>query len=151
MKIQEFQQIALSNRDAAGLTIGKVQLVLAKIDMSGDCWIWTASRKENGYGQFNLGRKNWNAHRLVYLLSGGKIPDDFELDHLCRVRECVNPEHLEPVTRQVNVRRQFDMITHCPLGHQYSEDNTYMWRGLRHCRTCRAIRNAERKQKLRQS
>lgn len=144
MNLQDLRTLALVNAEDLGLTPRKVQLVVEKIDVTEECWLWTASTKQNGYGQFNQGKKNWNAHRLVYLLSGRTIPDGYELDHLCRVRNCVNPDHLDPVTRKVNVRRQFDEITHCPSGHGYTVENTYLWRGLRHCRTCRQIRNDAR-------
>lgn len=117
-------------------------LIASKINATTSCWLWTASVKENGYAQYNANGKNWNAHRLVYLLSGRDIPAGLELDHLCRVRHCVNPEHLEPVTRAENVRRQAAYITICPQGHVYTAENTYVYNGGRHCRACRATQSA---------
>ncbi|WP_461634535.1 HNH endonuclease signature motif containing protein [Glutamicibacter soli] len=122
---------------------------MAKIKVTPYCWLWTASTKENGYGQFNSSNRNWNAHRLVYELLVGPIQEGMELDHLCRVRHCVNPQHLEPVTRKVNVRRQFDAITHCPQGHEYNEENTYWHNGNRLCRKCRIQRATARLRRIR--
>lgn len=67
----------------------------------GPCWIWTAFRTDDGYGKFNW-RNGQLAHRYLF---EGRIPAGHELDHLCRVRHCVNPDHLEPVTRRENVLR----------------------------------------------
>lgn len=75
------------------------------VDADGDCWLWTASRKDNGYGQIFIGGQNVLAHRYAYESLVGPIPDDKEIDHLCRVRHCVNPDHLEPVTHKVNFDR----------------------------------------------
>jgi hypothetical protein len=74
------------------------------VDPSG-CWLWTASRDRGGYGHVGWEGKVVTAHRLVYRLLVGPIPGDSPLDHLCRVRHCVNPEHLEPVTNRENSRR----------------------------------------------
>lgn len=79
-----------------------------KVEKTETCWNWTASLNGNGYGQFAL--ETWplvlrGAHRIAYLLVVGPIPEGLDLDHLCRNRRCVNPAHLEPVTRQVNLRR----------------------------------------------
>ena len=70
------------------------------------CWLWTGSVTKSGYGRFGLeaGSVTW-AHRAAWRLFRGEIPVDQELDHLCRVRRCVNPEHLEPVSHQENSRR----------------------------------------------
>lgn len=121
-----------------------IPLIAEKITPSSECWIWTASRKQNGYAQYNTGGRNWNAHRLVYLLAGGQLGSDEELDHICGVRHCVNPRHLEPVTHLVNVQRASAKVTACPRGHRYTPENTYTWRGCRSCRTCRRARNSRR-------
>lgn len=73
---------------------------------SDGCWLWTGTVPKNGYGRFGIGvgQSTW-AHRASWLLFRGPIPMDRELDHLCRVRRCVNPAHLEPVTHLENVRR----------------------------------------------
>jgi len=75
----------------------------------------------------------------------GPIPEGLDLDHLCRNRWCVNPEHVEPVTRRENLIRGQTTIaqnvskTHCPAGHAYDETNTYYYRGMRQCRICRDL------------
>lgn len=69
------------------------------------CWLWTGGLSENGYGLFWSGVSVVRAHRWAYEHLTEEIPDGYEVDHLCRVRHCVNPHHLEPVTRQVNVQR----------------------------------------------
>lgn len=113
----------------------------------GACWVWTASIKPNGYGQFNAGLSgNRNAHRYAYELSIGEIPAGHQLDHLCRNRGCVRPDHLEPVTQQENLRRGFPGAhqrakTHCPAGHPYEGDNLLLHTRrdggvARNCREC---------------
>lgn len=69
------------------------------------CWVWLRSRDRDGYGWASLDNKTYSAHRLVFVLLGGVIPDGLVLDHLCRVRHCVNPAHLEPVTNRENLAR----------------------------------------------
>ncbi len=105
------------------------------------CWEWRASVKSNGYGQFRGGGHIY-AHRFSYEMFVGPIPDHYEVDHLCLVRHCVNPEHLEAITLQENRRRRDLRRTHCPSGHSYTEENTYLWTDkdgytCRYCRTCR--------------
>ncbi len=115
----------------------------SKVDKTtSTCWLWTACISGGGYGVFKLDRKQY-AHRLAYEWLVGPIPEGLQLDHLCRVRHCVNPEHLEPVTTQENIRRglgsSFNSLkTHCPRGHPYAGDNLYIQpgNGKRKCRTC---------------
>jgi hypothetical protein len=111
-----------------------------------DCWIWIGALDRHGYG--TIGQINqkgiWRmarAHRIAYELEIGPIPDGLTIDHLCRVPACVNPSHMEPVTKSENTRRGFAAKTQCPQGHPYTEDNIYwdMTRGqyrTRKCRTC---------------
>jgi hypothetical protein len=74
----------------------------AKVATDGDCWLWRAHVMRNGYGYFDKGY----AHRWAYQHMVAEIPEGLELDHLCRVRNCVNPYHLEPVTHAENHRRR---------------------------------------------
>lgn len=111
-----------------------------------ECWLWTASIHPTGYGQFQLGR----AHRVAYELRNGPIPDGLTLDHLCRVRNCVNPDHLEPVTRKVNILRGMGLSaqrarqTHCTRGHPFDEANTHIRpNGTRRCRACDRARHQQ--------
>lgn len=68
------------------------------------CWPWTASTA-NGYGVLMVNKRREYAHRLSYARFNGPIPDGLDIDHICRNRTCINPDHLEPVTRGENVRR----------------------------------------------
>lgn len=76
------------------------------------CWIWTGAIHASGYGQVKWNGKSTVAHRVVYSLLVGDIPDGLVLDHLCSVKLCVNPEHLEPVTYAINTQRAWDR-NHC--------------------------------------
>lgn len=116
------------------------------------CWVWTAATVK-GYGRFALaGMPGALAHRVSYTITRGPIPDGLTLDHLCRNRACVNPDHLEPVTVQVNTLRgeavsaRAARATHCPQGHPYDAENTWMEKGRkRHCRTCNRDRQRARR------
>lgn len=117
------------------------------------CWVWTAARDNHGYGRFGLGGRAATAHRVSYEALIGPVPDGLHLDHLCRVRHCVNPEHLEPVTCRENVLRGVgpsalhSVKTHCPEGHEYTESNTYLYRGMRYCVACRAVHSQHAKER----
>ena len=122
----------------------------SKVEKSDECWDWTAGKVRNGYGRFWFDGAMKMAHRVAYELEIGPIPDGLQLDHLCRNRACVNPSHLEPVTNAENTRRG-DMTnvgmhnaskTHCPKGHPYSDENTYVATRTsgsthRQCRICK--------------
>ncbi|ATS93004.1 HNH endonuclease [Mycobacterium phage Superphikiman] len=107
------------------------------------CIEWAAGRDRDGYGVFHLG-KSLRAHRWIYEHVVGAIPEGFVIDHLCRNRACVNPEHLEPVENRENLmrgetraRRNAEKVE-CPQGHPYSGDNLYVSpTGGRACKTCR--------------
>lgn len=108
------------------------------------CWIF-AGAKRQGYGVLGRGARAEGlvyAHRAAYEYFICEIPAGLDLDHLCRVRPCCNPWHLEPVTRLVNVSRgdrapgYGDRRTHCKWGHEYTEATARRSAGQRHCRTC---------------
>lgn len=116
------------------------------------CIEWTGHLAGGGYGRFWFEGKNALAHRWIYERCVGPIPDGLQLDHLCRVRHCVNPDHLEPVTASENVRRGLApraaaargrSITHCPAGHPYTAENTYTNRGGRACLICKRSKARE--------
>lgn len=115
------------------------------------CWIWMGALSSNGYGNVHMRPiGNVVAHRIVYQEVRGFIPDGLDLDHLCRVRCCVNPYHLEPVSRFENLRRggvidrlldnakNMHAVTHCKRGHEMTPENSYTYPNGKHrqCRTC---------------
>ena len=104
----------------------------------GPCWLWKAGKVRDGYGNFRIGEKQVLAHRWTFERVNGSVPAGMELDHLCRVRHCCNPSHLEIVTRAVNQARGMKaQQTHCKNGHPYDEENTYRKpSGRRDCRAC---------------
>src|SRR3990167_6104016 len=107
------------------------------------CWLWVGGVRGKGYGAFWFDGKSVQAHRFAYEAYVGPFPEGMIADHGCRVRLCVNPWHVEPVTNQENILRGIGLPslnvlkTHCPQGHEYSVGNTVRRDGDRHCRTCR--------------
>jgi hypothetical protein len=110
------------------------------------CWEWTKGKDIKGYGRCSMffgGRREQMAHRVSYLLFKGDIPEGLSLDHLCRNRKCVNPDHLEPVTNHENILRGEGGAginarkTHCIHGHEFTPENTIIRSvGGRSCRIC---------------
>lgn len=113
------------------------------------CWLWVGAFS-NGYGSFSLGGRTgrrYGAHRVAYEFLVGPIPAGLQIDHLCRVRNCVNPDHMEPVTSRENTRRgEAGKATgrlnraksHCPQGHPFSGENLYETKsGGRACIACK--------------
>ena len=105
-----------------------------------DCVIWT-SDGDRGYGKVKVNGQTKRVHRVVWELTHGPIPDGLTVDHLCRVRSCVNTEHMELVTVRENVLRgSRGDATHCKRGHEYTPENTRLDRhGWRICRACRRM------------
>lgn len=128
---------------------------LAKVDVRVDgCWEWNGATRSSTYGAFAYGgrRKVVQAHRWSYEHFVGPVPEGMQIDHLCRNRACVRPDHLEPVTPRENTRRgtvgevnrrRLAAVTHCPAGHEYTAENTYRPPNsphTRHRRACKAER-----------
>lgn len=120
------------------------------------CWIWLGQVDSLGYGRFRGGITSRLAHRWAYEAMRELIPSGVECDHLCRVRCCVNPAHLELVTHTINMQRadlrnvsivakaRFQSQTHCKRGHEFTSRNTRIirhrdGRTQRHCRLCQNI------------
>lgn len=118
-----------------------------KVDAFGDCWQWVGCIGKDGYGSFNSGFGTRRAHLVCWALLVGVVPEFHQLDHLCRNRGCVNPDHLEPVTQAVNLARGYGGAVHfrrktkCPQEHPYDEQNTRWYRGRRYCRACLSARH----------
>lgn len=121
------------------------------------CWLWTDKPTSKGYGTLGVEGRTKGAHRLSWELYVGPIPEGLQIDHLCRVRLCVNWTHLEPVTRRVNLLRGVGFPgenvrkTNCPAGHTYTPENTYTSaKGKRNCQACHldATRAWRAKQKV---
>ena len=115
---------------------------LPEVAHLGRCWVWTAAKSSDGYGSFGVRcGARWSmigAHRVAFFLFNGYWPDT--LDHLCRLRSCVRPSHLEAVSRRENTMRSpiaraavQSRRTHCPNGHLYDLVDD----GRRRCRRCR--------------
>lgn len=110
-----------------------------RVDKTETCWVWTGPTTD-GYGVIGAGGRGGatlRTHRVAYEALTGPIPDGLEVDHLCKVRNCVNPAHLEPVTSAENLRRAFADHTHCPRGHELPPKTPP---GVRRpqCRTCKS-------------
>ncbi len=136
-----------------------LERLMAKVDRSGECWRWTGATTPNGYGVISRGRRDGAipAHRAAYELLVGPIPDGLDLDHVCHTRDsmcpggpqcphrrCVNPAHLEPVTRQTNVDRGRrasgrQRKTRCIRGHEFTRENAVP--NGPHGRACRTCKN----------
>lgn len=141
------------------LSADPVILLLAKAtrDPETGCWHYRPElRGTYGYSQF----RGEGAHRVGYRLLVGEIPEGRQLDHLCRERRCINPAHLEPVTRRENILRGISfsarhaVATHCVQGHPFDEANTFRRAdrgGSRVCRTCGRLAQRAYKQRKRQN
>lgn len=118
----------------------------------GECWIWTGSKRGPLYGRFQINHKRYSAHKISLLIVGVVVPKGLEIDHTCRNKICVNPDHLEPVTHAENMRRaphsaidlQRDK-TACPRGHSYDADGRTCPDGSRACRACDRDRRREQR------
>lgn len=131
-----------------------------KPNLETGCWEWTATIKPSGYGQgydrYSDGKcVIKSAHRIVYKLYKGDIPEGFDLDHLCSNRKCVNPDHLEPLSKQDHRKRTWanikkNPVMTCKHGHPLSGDNLYSYPlknkpgiVMRCCKACHLVRSTK--------
>jgi hypothetical protein len=125
----------------------------SKVLIDNGCWLWQGSRtsKDAAYGYYHVAnrprRRTMIAHRYAYTQLRGTIADGLVLHHKCETPLCVNPWHLEPTTHQRNIligrgaSARCAGVTHCPRGHEYNAENTYIYRGSRQCKECRRAHN----------
>lgn len=135
-------------------------LALVQVNL-GECWLWLGSKSKDGYGQFILSARRGEKririapYRFIWEHINGPMPEGLEPDHTCNNRQCVNPEHIEPVTHAENQRRSYQRGrkrihvdfaggrkrgTHCPKGHEYTDSNTYYTpHGSVYCRECNRL------------
>ena len=107
------------------------------------CWLWLGSLKPDGYSRFNA---RISGHQASFSHWKGQVPEGKEIDHICRMRCCVNPAHLQAITHRENVAKsgawEFNTRkTHCPKGHPYSGNNLYVHGTNRQCLVCRRARS----------
>jgi len=126
------------------------QYFFKKVLKTESCWFWQGSLTSDGYGKFRGGGKHQAAHRASYVIHKGNIPINHVIDHICRQRNCVNPDHLQAITHRENVLRGTGPTainakkTHCINGHDLSEGVAYpRTRGGRLCRKCVRIISAQ--------
>ena len=124
--------------------------LVANVEFTDDCWLWTGNTS-NGYGRIRDGQRIHYTHRWVWAHWVGPIPEGYEIDHLCRVTNCVNIDHLEPVPGQVNNMRSNSWAalnkrkTECLRGHAFTPENTHTdKRGRRRCKECIRLRARQR-------
>jgi hypothetical protein len=131
--------------------------LLAKIEHVADCWQWTGAKQPTGYGSLWNGARPEQAHRISFRLYKGEIPKGCEIDHLCRNRGCVNPEHLRAVPHRENMRVSDTVMGRnaakmfCKKGHPLAGTNLYVSpKGSRQCRECLRMHARNAKARRRQ-
>jgi hypothetical protein len=124
----------------------------AHVEKTDSCWNWTGAVDSNhGYGRIRIDGQRWRAHRLSWTLLAGPIPEGLVIDHICRNRRCVNPEHLRTVTAAVNSTENtvgHATKTHCIHGHEFTPENTYVYSKGRACRACMRARDVQRRAQM---
>lgn len=155
-------EAALKLAEEAGGDVWMLARFFSKVDVKSKnlCWNWLGARAKNGYGNFGLNNKSALSHRVSFTIFKGEIPEGLWIDHKCRNRKCVNPNHLRAVTPQVNAMENSDASsrylaerTHCNHGHEFTHENIYMKidkvssKRYRMCKKCDQISKTKRKLK----
>lgn len=122
------------------------QRFFSKVNKTDTCWRWVGAIKSNGYGVFACGGRQVHAHRWSYEAEFGPITDGLVVDHICRQRDCVKPDHLEQVTQRENMIRSLPFRPEppaaCPSGHLFTPENTKIGsNGARRCRICSLVQS----------
>lgn len=124
---------------------------LIEVDIATGCWIWRGSfLQKSGYGRIKVKGRDYVAHRFIYERYVEPVPKELQLDHLCRVRLCVNPQHLEPVTPYENQLRgstftkKFSESLTCSRGHEKIPENIFLRKDGRYrCKLCKRLKESE--------
>lgn len=125
------------------------QYILSNIDIRDrdECWPWILPAHKTGYGRGSFNNKQFLAHRASYEYFKEPIPKGLVIDHICKNRICVNPNHLRVVTNLENVTQNSNSLTvklknqtHCKRGHLFDEENTYSYKNSRQCKICFKLR-----------
>lgn len=129
-----------------------IETFWAQVEVTGACWLWTGGLTDEGYGYYWLSGRTYGAHRIAYNDLIGDVPPGMHLDHLCRIRNCVNPDHLEVVTPTVNsdranrYRAEADLCNH---GHEWTPENTLALGDYsKRCRQCLLVRGHRKRGKV---
>jgi len=133
-----------------------LELFWAKVDKTPGCWNWTAAKDRDGYGVWSVRQegklKQYRVHRISLMQTHNGLDESLTVDHLCKNKACLNPEHLEQVTLAENIRRSTSFNgskTHCNNGHEFTAENTYLRRGThRSCKACHANNELQRYHKM---
>ena len=137
------------------------EIINSRVKIIDNCWVWQNRLTNAGYGTIAItrvggkkGHYSQSAHRISYEAYKGRVGENMVIDHLCRNRMCVNPEHLEEVDQLTNLMRGVGTVakinknkTHCKNGHEFNQENTYeppKRTGRRYCKKCQSVRGKER-------
>jgi hypothetical protein len=121
-------------------TTKDITRIMGHVEQQRGCWVWQLHRDKDGYGRASLAGRSVGVHRATYTLIVGAIPAGYHVHHVCEVKACCNPDHLEPITPADHNRLR--LATHCKHGHEFTTENTYVVPGAtrRECRLCVASR-----------
>lgn len=144
------EQAEASQLLLADMRMEACEYVGRKVELVGSCWVWLGKHRPNGYGRASFSGLQTYAHRFSYMAFIGTIPEGLVIDHLCKVRGCVNPDHLEAVTQKLNLLRSENFSgykmrqTHCGHGHLLEGSNIVLRKGRRNCLPCEDRRDKTR-------